>query len=143
MNVCLDCDRIACGVCQAPTTELTVTIPEAWWLNANHRHHWTKRKTATANLRALAVAEAQKQRVTKGHERVRIVAHITYPTAGINDPNNAAPTTKALVDGLVDYGLVPDDNHRHVTGPDHRYAGVTKGQRTIRLVIEPLENGGA
>lgn len=27
------------------------------------------------------------------------------------------PTAKALLDGLVDYGLVPDDNARHVEGP--------------------------
>lgn len=31
------------------------------------------------------------------------------------DPINLTPTQKALVDGLRDYGLVPDDDSRYVT----------------------------
>lgn len=120
------------------TTELTLTIPDEWWLSANARYHWTKRKTATANLRVYTLAQAQRARLPKGLARVRLVAWITYPTAARVDPNNASPTTKAITDGLVDYGLVTDDDHAHVLGPDHRYGGVTKGRRTVRIVVEEV-----
>lgn len=118
--------------------ELNLTIPDDWWMSANHRSHWTKRKTASANLRVYTLAECQRARLPKGLSRVRLVAWITYPTAAHVDPNNAAPTTKAITDGLVDYGLVADDDHAHVLGPDHRYAGVTKGRRTVRIVVEEV-----
>ena len=119
--------------------ELHLTIPDGWWMSANDRPHWRKKAAATANLRVLATAECQRQNVTRGLAKVRIVAHITYPRGGRVDPNNASPTTKALVDGMTDYGVTADDDHAHVIGPDHRYAGVTRGQHTVRLVIEEVE----
>jgi hypothetical protein len=33
---------------------------------------------------------------------------------------NYYPTAKAILDGLVDAGVLPDDNDDHVTGPDMR-----------------------
>ena len=116
--------------------ELSLEIPAEWWINANMRLHWTKRSARTANLRMLALSECQKQRLIKGLESARITAWITYPTKAKHDPNNDSPTTKALVDGLVDYGVLPDDDHLHLAGPDHRYAGVTPGRYTVRMVIE-------
>lgn len=125
------------------THELTLTIPREWWLTSNQRPHWRAKAVAVANLRVLATAGAQKARLPKGLERVRITAHITYPTASRPDPNNAHDTTKPLVDGLVDYGLVADDDHRHVLGPDHRHGGVTKGKHTVRLVITEVSDDDA
>lgn len=118
------------------TNELTLTIPAEWWLTSNQRIHWSKRSTATANLRTLAIAECQKQRVIRGLQFARIVAHLTYPDKRQRDAQNAHLTTKALVDGLIDYGVLPDDNDAHLVGPDHRNAGVTPGKYTVRLVIE-------
>ena len=36
------------------------------------------------------------------------------------DVNNWQPTAKALVDGLVDAGVLEDDNDAHLVGPDLR-----------------------
>ena len=36
------------------------------------------------------------------------------------DPANAYPAVKALIDGLVDAGVLPDDDAAHLDGPDMR-----------------------
>ena len=70
---------------------------------------------------------------------VRIVAHIWKPRKGRYDPNNLADTTKAIVDGFVDSGLLEDDSFHHVIGPDHRHGGI--GPARIVLEIEPVKEG--
>jgi crossover junction endodeoxyribonuclease RusA len=119
--------------------ELTIDIPRAWWLTSNQREHYRPRATKTAELRALALSTAMRADLVRGLTRVRIIAHLTYPDRRRRDPNNSAPTTKALVDGIVtDYGLCADDDYQHLIGPDHRFAGVTPGRYTVRLVVEDL-----
>jgi len=70
---------------------------------------------------------------------VRITAKIYVRSARRFDPNNAADTTKAMVDGLRDAGVLVDDDHTHVIGPDHRWAGIDRdlpvGAHAIELII--------
>lgn len=121
------------------THELILTIPRTWWMNANDRIHWAKRRQLTANLRVRARVAAMQDRLPRGLDRVHITAHITYPDRRVRDVGNAAPTVKALVDGIVrDHGLCPDDDDSHVIGPDLRAAGVTPGQYTVRIEIEEV-----
>lgn len=96
-----------------------VTLPRAAVLTANQRLHWRKRAAMTAVIRQrFAIAARQGQRIDGP---VRITALLGFPDPGRRrDPNNWAPTTKAAVDGLVDGGLLADDSHQHVIGPDHR-----------------------
>ena len=53
-------------------------------------------------------------------ERARLVAWVRFPDGRRRDLHNYMPTLKALVDGLVDAGLLPDDDVRHLQGPDMR-----------------------
>lgn len=101
-------------------TTLTVTIPRAWWLSSNLRLHWAEKARRTRWLRNLAATTAHG--MTLGGGQYRVTAHIAYPkgATGRVDPNNAAATTKALIDGCVDAGLLVDDDARHLLGPDHR-----------------------
>jgi hypothetical protein len=46
-----------------------------------------------------------------------VAAFIGYPRNGKADPANAAPTVKALIDGMVDAGVWPDDDSTYVIGP--------------------------
>jgi crossover junction endodeoxyribonuclease RusA len=121
-------------------TAITVDIPRDLWLTSNGRYHRMKAATMTRDLRTLAKLAARDVPTVTG--RVRIVAWISYPNraSGRADPNNAHPTTKALVDGLVDAGVLVDDDSAHVLGPDHRrdVNGSGRGYR-VRLVIEPAE----
>ena len=118
--------------------ELTIVVPIGWWMSANHRLHWTQRRARTANLRTFTLAAAQRARLPKGLGRVRIVAHVSWPTRRRHDVHNAMPTVKPIVDGLVDYGLIADDDTAHLIGPDLRDGPVTPMQYTVRLVIEEV-----
>jgi hypothetical protein len=81
---------------------------------------------------------AQVAKLPKNLDRVHIVAHIIKPTARQYDVHNLMPTLKACVDGLVDYGLIPDDTNDHLTGPDLRQGG--KGELGVIITItEDLE----
>lgn len=122
---------------------LDVPAPCAW-INSNGRQHRMQVAKLTAiwrNAGAKAVLDLNRQRKAAGEGplpvfmgRVRIVARIWKPKANRFDPNNLAPTSKAIVDGLVAAGLLADDDHKHVLGPDHRYGG--KGEPRIVLTIE-------
>ena len=103
-------------------------------INSNDRmHRMAKAKLAAIWRNAGTLAARGHPPITR---RVRIVATIWKPRGGRWDPNNYHDTTKPLVDGLVDAGLLADDDHLHVVGPDHRYGG--RGEARIVLAIEEV-----
>lgn len=129
----------------------TVTLPPGLkLLNANQRPHHTKRAEITRDLRtatAIAVAQnpalkADLQAAKPGPllERAHILGVLHPPTNGRRDPANWYPSFKAAVDGLVDAGLLEDDDHTHVLGPDMRLGPQTKGGRIVLHILE-LEPG--
>ena len=107
------------------------------WLSSNHRHHWAVKARLTKQYRLLGRTVAQAQRLPT-MKRARIVAIIHKATRRRFDPANQYPQVKAIIDGLVaDYGLLPDDDHHHLTGPDMR-AGEPRKVPCITLQIEEL-----
>lgn len=48
-------------------------------------------------------------------DRVHVELHWMPAVIRSRDTDNPAPSVKALIDGLVRYGLVPDDNSHHVS----------------------------
>lgn len=109
--------------------------PVGPFINSNSRDHRHQVAKMTRAWRETAAIRAQGIPTFEG--RVHIVAHIFKPNAGRWDPNNLWPTIKAAVDGCVDAGLLLDDDHLHVIGPDMRAAG--KGNPEI--VLEIIEIG--
>lgn len=111
--------------------------PVGPFINSNsrmHRHQEAKMTKAwreTAALRAAGIPQFEGQ--------VHIIAHIYKPRGGRWDPNNLWPTIKAAVDGCVDAGLLTDDDHRHVIGPDMRAAGTGNPE----IVLEIIETGAS
>ncbi|WP_138443535.1 hypothetical protein [Sinomonas susongensis] len=105
------------------------------WINANHRPHPLAKARLTRQWR-----EAGHAAVPPGTQpfpgRVRVLAKIYKPRRGIYDPNNLNGTTKAILDGVVDAGLLPDDSFVYVDGPDHRHGGI--GQPRVVFEIEEL-----
>jgi crossover junction endodeoxyribonuclease RusA len=59
---------------------------------------------------------AKLPRLAKAH----ILAELRFPNRIRRDAHNYYPTLKAIVDGLVDYGLLPDDSTEYLDGPDIR-----------------------
>ena len=111
---------------------ITIATPLKF-LNSNQRLHRMQAAGMTKQWRELAALAA------RDHEPlstpVRIVATFWKPRAGRYDPNNLWPTVKACVDGFVDAGILVDDDHKHVIGPDMRHGG--KGEQRIVFTFEP------
>ncbi|WP_130865831.1 RusA family crossover junction endodeoxyribonuclease [Acidipropionibacterium timonense] len=69
--------------------------------------------------------------------RVRVIATIGY-RPGRADPNNATPTLKAIIDGMTDAGVWPDDSSEYVLGPDPRRDPIPPptGYHTVTIALQ-------
>jgi len=111
-------------------TALTIEVPRALLISANDRMHWREKARRTAVLRTLGWATTCGQTqggFVRGHDRCTLTVTVTYPPlARRRDAANLAPTIKALLDGCVDAGLLPDDNDTRITATTYR-ASADKG----------------
>lgn len=95
------------------TQEMAVKIPKNEWLSSNDRLHWAVKASRTKRLRRRGYFEARRNGLLP-MRRVFLTAHVQYATSGRADPANAYPTVKALVDGLTDFGVLTDDDSKHL-----------------------------
>lgn len=123
--------------------KLVVDIPANEWLSANDRFNPWNRARRVKALRERAFVLARSARLCPTSGRVLIEAVIHSRVARKSDPNNAADTTKPLVDGLRDAKVLVDDDHVHVVGPNHHYGEPIKtlpnGWHRVVLHIIPIE----
>lgn len=103
------------------------------FLNSNERAHWARRRDVTEWYRSEA-CEAAKTANLQPVDRAHLTAVVSFGDNRRRDVANVYPTVKACVDGLVDAGLLLDDNDRYVVGPDMRRDET--GQKSLRLVIQ-------
>ncbi|GLZ34867.1 hypothetical protein Lesp02_70540 [Lentzea sp. NBRC 105346] len=82
-------------------------------LSANDRFHWRKEAQLKRLVRHKAKTAAEHLGAC-GHLRVQL-HYATGDNRGRRDPANLCATSKPAIDGLVDAGLVPDDNPEFVT----------------------------
>ncbi len=82
-------------------------------LRDNDRAHWAVKASKTRQLRENVYWLAVAARLPKDLGRARIVLHWQPTTVRRRDQLSIAPTLKPLVDGLVDYGLIVDDDSDH------------------------------
>ena len=68
-------------------------------------------------------------------QRANVTATVHYPRAGRQDPANTGPTVKALIDGCVDGGLLPDDDATHLPAVTFRRGEPTKQPGFYRLEL--------
>ena len=124
------------------TTVLVIDVPAGAWLTANGRYHWAERHNRTRWLRRLSAASACAVRVPKGLPRARVEVYVHGRTRRRVDPANAYPTVKALIDGLIDYGMLPDDDADHLIGPDMRRGAAATdlraGWHRVTIHITPI-----
>lgn len=96
-------------------------LPLAEIISANARIHWAKKAEKTKSLRNRAYLVAWEARLeTPAFDLVRLEVRIGWPDKRRRDAANLSPTLKALIDGFVDAGLLPDDDDQHLIGPDLR-----------------------
>ncbi|GAB7044919.1 hypothetical protein [Catenuloplanes indicus] len=101
----------------AGTWSLTMP-PPAKWLNANDRYKRRPDKEIRA-WREAARIYAQGVKLPR-LERAHLLVELRFPDARRRDVHNLYPTIKACIDGFVDHGLLPDDSHQYLVGPDLR-----------------------
>lgn len=117
--------------------EIYLPLAGMRWINANDRSTWMARSRETRRWRASARAEAAARRIPH-LSGGRVVAELHFGDARRRDPANWAPTAKAVMDGLVDAGVFPDDNHRYVVGPDMRIGDPVLGAAVgMKVLIYP------
>ncbi|MFI5800951.1 hypothetical protein [Streptomyces sp. NPDC051677] len=102
--------------------------PRLTLLNANQRLHHHKRAEITRVLRRAAWAAS---RAVPPLERVHIIGVLHPEDRQRRDPANWYPSFKACIDGLVDQGVLADDDHTRVVGPDMRMGHVVAGARLV------------
>lgn len=108
------------------------------WLSMNQRLHWAPKAERVRQWRALARFTAQQAKLPTRLENVHITAHVHKTDRRSYDVHNLLPTMKAVIDGLVDYGLVDDDDNSRLTGPDMRH-GEKQDQAGITITIKETE----
>lgn len=136
---------------------ITFTItPPADFINANDRPHHHAKAKLTKAWREQAALSVPKLRpivrpglhgalaVLAGFEpntfaRAHVIVSYRFPNNRRREVSNLQPTSKAIVDGLVDAGVLPDDDDRHVIGPDNRRT-YPNGEPEVTITITPLEN---
>lgn len=103
----------------SPPDHYRMPIVACGWLTANQRGHWAVRCGLIKQWRQAADYTARYHRVPP-MAAANIVIELCFRAYRRRDPANWAPTGKAIVDGLVDAGVLPDDRAELVTGPDMR-----------------------
>lgn len=89
-------------------------------LNAERASHWRQHRDTTRELRQLGRLAGLNLINVKGYQFPPQAMVSSYPTYSTRrswpDVGNWFPTSKALIDGLVDAGAWPDDNPDHIVG---------------------------
>jgi crossover junction endodeoxyribonuclease RusA len=115
------------------STELTLDLPLAQVNNSNQRKHWTKTAANRSLMRTIAGLEARDLTPVTGPVHLWVV--FTFPDKRQRDLDNFE--VKGAIDGIVDAGVLPDDNTRQVVAVT-RTVGKgrsEKGRVRIRFVI--------
>lgn len=82
-------------------------------LNANQRLHWARKASLTRDVRMVTKSKAvHAHLVPAAHVVVQLTWVVTDKRR--RDSDNIYPTFKAMCDGLVDAGIVPDDTPEYM-----------------------------
>ena len=100
-------------------------------INSNDRFHYQAEGRMVKKLRLIARAEAGLN-IKPGKVLVTVYA----PTRRRLDPPNLYPTVKAIIDGLTDANLWPDDNHEVIKMMSFQYGGLSGESGKFKIVLD-------
>lgn len=103
--------------------------------NANDRGHWSKGYRVKKELRKTACLLTRAAKIPT-MQRASIVGVFEPPNRQPRDPANWYPSFKAIIDGMVDAGMLPDDNSKHLDGPDMRLGEIHPKGRLVLYVTD-------
>ncbi|SEC02450.1 crossover junction endodeoxyribonuclease RusA [Streptomyces misionensis] len=132
-------------------TVYTIALPAGLrLLNSNQRPHHHDRARLTKALRDAAMEAVSEHTALMQalaaakpgplFQRAHVLGILRPPSARRADPANWYPSFKAAVDGLVDAGLLADDDHTRLVGPDMRLGEKVKGGQLV-LIVRGLAAG--
>jgi len=105
-------------------------------LTANERPHWSRRAAVTGSIRVAAATLARAARIPPAEQAwITVVLH-PHNRRRL-DPHNWGPSAKAGIDGLVDAGILPDDDYTHLLAVTF-LLGPARPARQIALHITPV-----
>lgn len=120
--------------------EIVLRIPRAdEWVSSNDRIHWRVKAQRMKTWREAGIVWARKAKL-RNLPPSKVTAELVMlaKRRARIDPANYQDTAKAVIDGLVDAGVWPDDSSAWVTGPDMRLGGATAdGVEYLILRIQP------
>ena len=73
------------------------------------------------------------------HPPVTCDVYVYRGRAGRYDPGNYYPTAKAILDGIVDAGILPDDSHEYLDGPHLHHGGLDRENPRLEIFFNPYE----
>lgn len=97
------------------SVEFLIQVQRRQALSANDHLHWRAKAKRVQYLRFLGKCVAQANRL-KRLKKARLNVYVATPRR-IGDVANWHPTVKPLLDGFIDYGLLPDDSDKYLEGP--------------------------
>jgi crossover junction endodeoxyribonuclease RusA len=90
-------------------------------VSMNARSHWTNTHRQIQALRARGAYVARGANPPMPHfDKATVCVYLRFPDRRRRDIQNYHKTLKALIDGFVDAGLLPDDDSTHLYGFDVR-----------------------
>ncbi|MGX9349199.1 hypothetical protein [Microbacterium sp. KNMS] len=106
-------------------------------LTANQRLHWAARSKLTKQIRTAAALTAPLDQFDK------VAVQLTWVVKDNRrrDADNIYPTFKAMCDGLVDGGVVPDDTPRYMDKLAPAIRVEKGGQPRLELVVREVSAG--
>lgn len=121
--------------------ELEIPVGRLRALNLNVHAHRQQQATLSRRWRQAAWAAALEAKLPKvDHAQVQL--HLLAPDRRRRDADNLAPTSKAVVDGLRDAGVLPDDSTDvidHLMPAIHPPSRARKGPRWVVVIVELTE----
>jgi len=104
-------DGFGCVITQ---DQLLVTLPPPHpALHAHNNGHWRKKSPFVWSLRQMAV-EACRSVAGLNWQQVRLHYQFVFCDRKRRDVANCIQSLKPAVDGIVDAGVIPDDNYQHL-----------------------------
>jgi len=106
------------------------------WLRSNDRRHFHAAAAITKKWRETTAWRARQARLPHIDAPVHITAVIHRADRRKADAPNSWPSVKAAIDGLVDAGVLTDDDDAHVLSTTFQPGEIVHGSQ-LTLIIRP------